>query len=46
MPSGSTIKIDFSSTTIITPNTLTKCTGSVYFTSITTDYTSNYISNK
>lgn len=42
MPINSIITIDFSNTDIIvTDGTLSKCTGSIYFTSISTDYTCN-----
>lgn len=40
MPTDSIITIDFTNTNIIvTDGPLTKCTGSIYFTSVSTDYT-------
>ncbi|CAK81957.1 unnamed protein product (macronuclear) [Paramecium tetraurelia] len=40
MPVNSIITIDFTNTNIIVVDgTLTKCTGSIYFTSVSTDYT-------
>lgn len=42
MPINSIITIDFSNTDIIVKDdALTKCTGSIYFTSISTDYSCN-----
>lgn len=42
MPINSIITIDFSNTDIIVNNgALTKCTGSIYFTAISTDYSCN-----
>lgn len=40
MPTNSIITIDFTNTNIIVADgALTKCTGSIYFTSVNTDYT-------
>ncbi|CAD8058090.1 unnamed protein product [Paramecium sonneborni] len=47
MPTNSIITIDFTNTNIIVADgTLTKCTGSIYFTSVSTDYTQCTCSSK